>query len=303
MRFHTRLPCFNLYSPFLSRQTQSSSATTDCGSTLLSSASSLSEPSLSDSDSELSDAVLSAPLCGFVLRVLLEDGPVSFVPCVTGTAPPRPAASLPQPTPFQKSSSRDMMIFFALMSHSRYAFASACTPRNTHPRAHVERSSYDWITNSSAVWYATTNQTTLAFNWTSALQVNPMTVLAAPASTCYCTVLPSNSSTGFSITVDSVALPSPSTASRLSDGALAAAVVVPTLVALALLAEVVWRYGRKYTLRMEDIEARKDERPPPLSRRDYGVSGANAISMIDLRAKGGRAGEPMLKQQWYSDSS
>ena len=55
-----------------------------------------------------------------VLRVLLEDNPVGFVPGATGAAPPRPAAaSLTQLVPSQKSTSRDTMIVFAAMSHSR----------------------------------------------------------------------------------------------------------------------------------------------------------------------------------------
>jgi len=174
----------------------------------------------------------------------------------------------------------------------------ACSYQYVQP----DRLSYDWISNSSAVGYAATNQTTLVFSWTSGLQVNPMTVRTAPPSTCYCTVLPSNISTGFNISIDSVALPSPSTSSGLSDGDLAAAVIVPTLVALAVLAAMVRQYGPGWRLWKEGMKARKGQDPPP-SRSDDGGSGVNAVPMADLHAKGGRIREPMLDQQWYSDSS
>ena len=168
-----------------------------------------------------------------------------------------------------------------------------------------DAASYDWMSGASTAGQATT----LSFQWSAALQLNPSTALASAPTTCYCAVLPSNAFLPYSIVFTSAPAQS-SSSSGLSGGALAAAVVVPVVCAALLMAALWWVWGRGGCRRW--VEERKETGGSDGSawtrhEESGGAREASEVPMADLNPRWGKAASPkatgsqsMLNQSWDS---
>ena len=197
--------------------------------------------------------------------------------------------------------------------HTAYQFSLSSTPQTvtvsvqsssiidvacSYQYVTPDTSNYDWITSQSPATFDLNQETTLTFQWTSALQVNPSTALSSSSSTCYCSVLPTNVSAAYSIVFMSTR--SSSLSSGLSGGELAAVIVVPVVCAAAL-AGVLWWAWREGGGCRRWMDGRKHQGSHGKSwtrQEDRVSSDLSAVAMADLHP----SSRTMLNQRWDSSA-
>ena len=175
----------------------------------------------------------------------------------------------------------------------------------------------DWSTDVNTSSFALANQSVaLSFVWSSP-QLNPNTALQAAAQTCYCSVLAWPGAGAYSISFSYVLLPEPSDSgnSGLSGGALYAAILVPVVVTVLLLAVLlVWLYirrggdcgdsqcclqGKQRAFAKQCDGGSQDAD----SGSEAAMDAAGAVSMTQMPTSQQRLGDSHLMrgQQWYSE--
>ena len=202
----------------------------------------------------------------------------------------------------------DSQPFMALNSSHRYThyqFSLPSTPQTvsvsvqsatpaqvvcSYQFVQPDGSSYDWMSQLQG----SSNATALTFPWSAALQVNPSTTLSAAPTTCYCSVLPSNAASPYTIafTATPSAPSSTSSSSGLSKGALAAAIVVPVVCAAVLAAVLWWLWSSGGCSRLASgLKQKGGDDGRMWSQQEESGGEAGGVAMTDLH-----------KQRWDSSA-